>query len=68
MPLESITCGRVFENRVRVKRKYPVLGQVRDVEVGLWDVREIRDTKYNFDLLFGSPVSRIRNEPGGLPP
>jgi hypothetical protein len=59
--------GRVLENKVRVKRKYPVLGQVRDVEGGLWDVREIRDTKYGFDLLFGSPVSRLGIEPSGLP-
>lgn len=57
----------MLENKVRVKRKYPVLGQVRDVEGGLWDVREIRDTKYGFDLLFGSPVSRIENEQNGLP-
>ncbi len=67
MPLASTTRGGVFENRVRVKRKYPVLGQVRDVEGGLWDVREIRDTKHGFDLLFGSPVSRVGHDVGGLP-
>ena len=50
-----------------MKYKYPILGQVRDVEGGLWNVREIRDTKYGFDLLFGSPISRVEPEINGLP-
>ena len=32
--------------------------QVRDFEGVLWDVRDIRNTKYGFDLLFGRPVPR----------
>lgn len=40
-----------------MKMKYPILGQVRDVEDAVWDVRDIRTTKHGFDLLFGSPVS-----------
>ena len=32
-----------------MKRKATILGQVRDVEGGLWDVRDLRDTKYGFD-------------------
>jgi hypothetical protein len=51
----------------RMKRKATILGQVRDVERGLWDVREIRDTKHGFDLLFGSPEPRLGSYRGGLP-
>ncbi len=36
--------------------KYPVVGQVRDVDGILWDVRDVRTTKHGFDLLFGSPA------------
>jgi hypothetical protein len=43
----------------RMKRKFPILGQVRDVEGGEWDVLDIRDTKHGFDLLFGSPRPRV---------
>jgi hypothetical protein len=50
-----------------MKRKATILGQVRDVEGGLWDVRDLRDTKYGFDLLFGSPVHRLGSYRGGLP-
>jgi hypothetical protein len=32
-----------------MKRKATILGQVRDVEGGLWDVRDLRDTKYGFE-------------------
>jgi hypothetical protein len=41
------------------KHKFPACGQVRDVEGRLWDVRDARDTKHGFDLLFGSPVSGL---------
>src|SRR6266516_717715 len=50
-----------------MKRKATILGQVRDVEGGLWEVRQIRDTKYGFDLLFGSPERRLGSSRGGLP-
>jgi hypothetical protein len=50
-----------------MKRKATILGQVRDVEGGLWDVRQIRDTKYGFDLLFGSPDHHLGSYRGGLP-
>ena len=50
-----------------MKRKATILGQVRDVERCIWDVREIRGTKYGFDLLFGSPASRLGSYRGGLP-
>jgi hypothetical protein len=50
-----------------MKRKSTILGQVRDVEGGLWDVRQIRDTKHGFDLLFGSPAPRLGSYRGGLP-
>jgi hypothetical protein len=35
--------------------KYPVCGQVTDVDGVLWDVRDVRITKHGFDLCFGSP-------------
>jgi len=50
-----------------MKRKYPILGQVRDVEGSLWHVRDIRDTKHGFDLLLGSPDTRTESYPRGLP-
>lgn len=43
-----------------------ILGQVVDVEGHLWDVRQIRDTKHGFDLLFGSSA-RPGVYRGGLP-
>jgi hypothetical protein len=57
-----------FTNPVtRMKRNPKILGQVRDVEGSLWDVRQIRDTKHSFDLLFGSPEPRLGSYRGGLP-
>lgn len=53
-------------NKTRVKRYAAILGQVRDVEGGQWDVRQIRDTKHGFDLLFGSPDDHGSYR-GGLP-
>lgn len=50
-----------------MKRKFPALGQVRDVDGGLWVVRDIRDTKHGFDLLFGSPARHHGSFRGGLP-
>lgn len=49
------------------KRKYPVLGQVQDVHNDLWDVRDIRATRHNFDILYGSPVYRLANDCNGQP-
>jgi len=51
----------------RKKRKAVILGHVRDVEGSRWDVRQIRDTKHGFDLLFGSPEPRLGSYRGGLP-
>ena len=51
----------------RVKPKPTIFGQVRDVDGGLWDVRQIRDTKHGFDLLFGSPTPRLGSYRGGFP-
>jgi hypothetical protein len=50
-----------------MKHKASILGQVRDVDGGLWDVRDIRDTKHGFDLLFGSPTPRLGSYRGGPP-
>lgn len=49
------------------KYKYPIIGETRDVEGGWWWVRQIRDTKHGFDLLFGTPVTRAEPYPTRLP-
>jgi hypothetical protein len=50
-----------------MQRKFPILGEVQDVEGSFWDVRDVRTTKYGFDLLFGAPLTRLGSYPGGLP-
>jgi hypothetical protein len=49
------------------KRNPLIIGHCRDVEGGSWDVRDIRDTKHGFDLLFGSPADWLGSYRGGLP-
>ncbi|MBV8905212.1 MAG: hypothetical protein JOZ22_16410 [Acidobacteriia bacterium] len=49
------------------KLKYPVIGETRDADGHLWYVRQVRETKHGFDLLFGSPESRVQPLPTGLP-
>jgi hypothetical protein len=39
----------------RIKHKATIVGQVRDVDGRLWNVRQIRETKHGFNLLYGSP-------------
>jgi len=41
-----------------MKRKVKILGRVRDVVGRRWEVREKRETKHGFDLLFGWPLPR----------
>jgi hypothetical protein len=53
--------------RLRLRRNPKIIGEVRDVEGSLWDVRQIRETKHGFDLLFGSPDSHLGSYRGGLP-
>lgn len=48
-------------------RKYPVIGEVRDLDGHWWDVREIRDTRHGFDLYFGTPANNHGAYRGGLP-
>ena len=45
--------------------KYPVCGQVRDVDGALWDVRDVRTTKHGFDLYYGSPDKAHDTHRGG---
>ena len=49
------------------KYKYPIIGETRDVEGQWWWVRQIRETKHGFDLLFGTPVAASAPYPTGLP-
>jgi hypothetical protein len=47
--------------------KFPICGQVIDVNGDLWDVRDVRDTKYGFDLHFGTPANDHGAFRGGMP-
>ena len=49
------------------KPKFPILGQVQDVDGHFWDVKQIRETKHGFDLLYGSPESNFAVCRWGLP-
>jgi hypothetical protein len=37
--------------------KYPVIGQTKDVNGRVWDIREVRSTRHGFDLYFGNPAT-----------
>lgn len=47
--------------------KYPIVGQVNDVDGVLWNIRDARDTKHGFDLYFGTPARNRGSYRGGLP-
>lgn len=49
------------------KLKFPIVGQVKDVDGTLWDVRDVRNTNHGFDLLFGTPAHNHGSYRGGLP-
>ncbi len=49
------------------KYNYPIIGATRDVEGRWWWIRQIRETKHGFDLLFGTRVSRTEAYPTGFP-
>lgn len=52
-----VLCDRTnFYYRQITSRKYkfPILGQLRDVEGTVWDIRDVRPTKHGFDLMFGN--------------
>lgn len=50
-----------------MKQQRSFFFQVQDVEGADWDVRDARATKHGFDLLYGSPVSRVGACWTGLP-
>jgi hypothetical protein len=49
------------------KPKYPIIGHVQDSDGHSWDVKQIRETKHGFDLLYGSPESHFAVCRWGLP-
>jgi hypothetical protein len=49
------------------RAKYPIIGEIKDVEGRWWWIRDVRETKYGFDLLCGSLVSRSIPHPVGYP-
>jgi hypothetical protein len=48
-------------------RKFPIIGQIKDVHGAVWDIREVRITKHGFDLHFGNPSDAHGSYYGGLP-
>lgn len=61
------TAGSWGPARGTMKRKYPILGEVKDVDGDLWDIRDVRSTKHGFDLYFGVPANNHGAYRGGLP-
>lgn len=55
-----------LRNWFLVKRKIVDFVEVRDVWDERWEVREARETRHGFDLLFGLPVGRFGSGSGGL--
>ena len=49
------------------KYNYPIIGETKDVEDRWWWVRQVRETKHGFDLLFGTPISASGSYPTGFP-
>lgn len=47
--------------------KYPVVGEVIDVNGDWWDVRDVRSTRHGFDLCFGNPANERGVFDSGLP-
>ncbi|HEX4748066.1 MAG TPA: hypothetical protein VH302_00860 [Bryobacteraceae bacterium] len=65
--LPVLNQGSGKHRRSTWKLKYPPIGETRDVDGHLWYVRQVRETKHGFDLLFGSPESRAEPFPIRLP-
>ena len=39
----------------KIPNRFPVVGQVRDIDGACWDIRDVRITKHGFDLYYGTP-------------
>jgi len=46
---------------------YPIVGQAKDVEGQLWDIRDVRETRHGFNLHFGTPADDHGAFRGGSP-
>jgi hypothetical protein len=55
--------GRTTPKKIR--RRYPITGQVKDVDGDSWDIRDVRTTKHGFDLYFGTPENNHGAYRGG---
>jgi hypothetical protein len=65
-----ILCDRTsFYYRQLASRnlKFPILGQIADVDGTVWDIRDTRATKHGFDLMFGSAANDHGAYNGGPP-
>ena len=63
-PITEPHAGRSTPKKIR--DRFPVMGQVRDVDGDLWDIRDMRTTKHGFDLYFGTPENNHGAYRGGL--
>jgi hypothetical protein len=64
-PVIEPHAGRATPKKIR--DRFPVTGQVRDVDGDCWDIRDVRTTKHGFDLYFGTPENNHGAYRGGLP-
>jgi hypothetical protein len=60
---EPPSAGRATPKEIQPR--YPVTGQVRDVDGDCWDIRDVRTTKHGFDLYFGTPENNHGAYRGG---
>jgi hypothetical protein len=66
------SCGPADESRSGPRRgakplRFPIQGEIIDVNGDWWDVRDVRSTTHGFDLCFGAPANDHGAFRGGLP-
>ena len=62
-PLTEPHAGRATPRKIR--NRFPITGQVRDVDGDCWDIRDVRITRHGFDLYFGTPENNHGAYRGG---
>jgi hypothetical protein len=62
-PVKEPHAGRATPKKI--PDRFPVTGQVRDVDGDCWDIRDVRTTKHGFDLYFGTPENNHGAYRGG---
>jgi hypothetical protein len=64
-PIKEPHAGRATPKKTR--DRFPITGQVRDVDGDCWNIRDVRTTRHGFDLYFGTPENNHGAYRGGLP-